>query len=90
MKILHFSFVGGGRCGGPDQKPEPIGGFYFIFFPPTFMRSNSLEHKSPARAKCPLIKYAVKIKIRDCLISHCEEVLSRAHFGTYKSSVGER
>lgn len=45
--------------------------------------------KPPARAKCPLIKYAIKIEIRDCLISLCEEVLSCAHFGTYKSSVGE-
>lgn len=66
---------------------NPSADFFFFFFP-TFMRS--LEHKSPARAKCPLIKYAVKIKIRDCLISHCEEVLSRAHFGTYKSGIGER
>lgn len=86
MKILHFSFVGGADVEVLTRNLNPS----VDFLSPTFMRSNSLEHKSPARAKCPLIKYAIKIKIRDCLISHCEEVLSRAHFGTYKSSVGER
>lgn len=56
MKILHFSFVGGGRCGGPDQKPEPIGGFYFIFFPPHIHAFKLFGTQKPSEGQVPTHK----------------------------------